>query len=76
MLETSVKDKRFFEVKKKIKKDSKQSLTELAPFKKALNFNNIEIEPKYRYFPVSSSSMIKVSDKNHNQDTISSIKMR
>ncbi len=56
MLETSVKDKWFFEVKKKIKKDSKSSLNELAPFKKALNFNDIEIEPKYRYYPVSSSS--------------------
>ncbi len=59
MMETSVKEKRFFEVKKKIKKDSKTSLTDLAPFKKALDFNGIEVEPKYRYFPVSSSSMLR-----------------
>ena len=75
-METSIKEKRFFEVKKKIKKDSKQSLTDLAPFKKALNFDSIEIEPKYRYFPVSSSQNIKHSDKNQHNNTASSIKMR
>lgn len=41
LMSTAVKDKWFFEVKKKIKKDSKQSLTDLAPLKKALNFDEI-----------------------------------
>lgn len=41
LMNTSLKEKRFFEVKKKIKKDSKQSLTEIAPLKKALNFDDI-----------------------------------
>ena len=41
MLNSTVKHKRFFEVKKKIKKDSKSSISEMSLSRKALDFSDI-----------------------------------
>lgn len=76
MLNSTVKHKRFFEVKKKIKKDSKSSISEMSLSRKALDFSDIQVEAKYRYIPVSTSSINKLSDKENHYQTVNSIKMR
>ena len=48
VLETPVKDWKPKDIRKKIKKESRSSLQDLASVKKLLDFDDVVLEPKYR----------------------------